>query len=150
MRVLGVVGAVAVGMAVAAPGAVAGDNAATKSPLRAQAHGSCDGTDFNVGLPQGGFAILKQNGDGTVSVAVSVKGGPPDAAYFVDLVQTPSGAGCNQHDPNLELTTNGDGNGNAQVNLPVVPGTSDAFVLLEPANAAAETSGNIASQDVTF
>jgi hypothetical protein len=150
VRVLSSCAASIAAVAISAPVALAADNDATKSPLRRQAHGRCDGTDFNAGVPQRGFAIIKQNGDGQVSVEVSVKNGPANAVYFVDVVQTPSGSGCNARNPNAELTINGKGNGNIHVDAPLVSGTTDAFVVLEPANSAAQASGNIASQDVVL
>jgi len=137
-------------VAICAPAALAAqDNGAGKSPLLNQAFGSCFGTVI-FGQPQDGFAILKQNGDGTVSEEVSVKNGPADAAYYVSLVETPSGSGCNAMNANVELTTNHQGNGNIHVNVPAVPGTTDAFAELLPANANALASGIIASPDVVF
>jgi hypothetical protein len=79
-----------------------------------------------------------------------VKNGPANAVYYVSLVQTPSGSGCNAVNANVELTTNGQGNGNIHVNVPEVPGTTDALAELLPANAAAGASGLIISQDVVF
>ena len=142
-------GAAALIAAVSAGPAGATDNNAGKASLLNQAFGSCN-TGVGGGNPQDGFAILKQNGDGTVSETVSVKNGPANAVYYVSLVQTPSGSGCNATDANVELTTNGQGNGNIHVNVPEVPGTTDAFAELIPANVAAGASGIIASQDVVF
>ncbi len=137
-------------VAICVPAAFAAqDNGAGKSPLLNHGFGFCDGTGLG-GLPQDGFAIIKQNGDGTVSEEVSVKNGPPNATYFVSLVQTPNGVGCNSTNPNVELTTNGQGNGNIHVNVPIAPGTTDALAELIPANAAASASGLIISHDVVF
>jgi hypothetical protein len=135
--------------AIAVPTAGAAKNSAHKSPLLKEAFGFCNGNGIG-GQPQDGFAILKQNGNNTVSETVAVKNGPPNATYFVSLVQTPSGSGCNQFNPNVELTTNGQGNGNIHVNAPEVPGTTGAFAELFPANAAAFATGIILSQDVVF
>jgi hypothetical protein len=134
--------------AIAVPTAGAADNNAGKSPLLNHGFGFCNGGGLG-GIPQDGFAILKQNGDNTVSEEVSLKNGPPDAIYNVDLVQTPSGSGCFTNVTGV-LTTNGQGNGNIHVNVPEVPGTTDAFAILRPANAAAQASGLIISQDVVF
>jgi hypothetical protein len=53
-------------------------------------------------------------------------------------------------DSNQILTTNNQGNGNIHVNIPESPGTTDAFAMLFPANAAAAPSGFITSPDVVF
>ena len=75
-----------------------------------------------------------------------VAGAPPDATYNFSLDQMPSGSGCIP--PVATLTTNDQGIGNAHVDVPSLPGTTDALVILRPANAAASATGEIDSQDV--
>ena len=109
--------------------AIAQANGATKVNLLKDAFGNC-GTGANGGTPTDGFAIIHSDGAGNVIAEVSLKGAQPNHTYTLDLVQTPSGESC--FGSEATLTTNIDGNGNVNISEPLLPGTTGAFVLVQP------------------
>jgi len=113
-------------MAIAIPTALAGG--AQKVPLSHQVDEFCTGGQIGPLPPEtNGFAVIHQV-DGNVMAEVSLKGGLPNTTYNVRLIQTPSGSDCFVFDGTL--TTNGQGNGNAHIEEPLLPGTTDAFAFL--------------------
>ena len=105
-------------------GAFAG---AGKAPLyNAPANFTCPtGAQPAVGDPTFGFAVLNTTGNGMVIANVALKGATPDATYDIYVNQDPGGC------PTVAtgtLTTNGEGNGNANVKVPAIPGASMYWV----------------------
>ena len=117
-------------------------NGTEKVPVLRFPNGSCaTGAVPNSGASVG-FAVINKNGSGSVSAEVSLKNGLPNHTYSVSLVQTPSGENCFATE--ATLTTNAEGNGNVHVDEALLPGSTDAFVLLQ-------TPGDfLASPDVVF
>ncbi len=113
-------------VAVGVTAGVATDAGAQKFDLLGP-HGNalCDGSGVLSGSPGGfGFAIINAPSNGTVRTTVSAKGLAPNATYNVLLVQGISD--CYTSDGTL--TTNGHGNGNAQISEPST--STHAFVAL--------------------
>lgn len=106
------------------PALAASPNAAQKEPLIRSA-GSCLG---HTGTPTSSFAVIKQNGNGTISAAISLANAIPNATYTVELIQLPSVSGCNVPVGTLQTDALGDGDGNFSV--PAVTGTTSANVVL--------------------
>jgi hypothetical protein len=132
----GAVGLLAVGVALA-------DNGATKVNLLADSSGSC-GSGATTGTPGYGSAIIKRDGNGTLSAEVHLTNATPNHTYTLEIVQTPSGAGC--FVGTTTLTTNNQGIGNAHVTATQDAGTTDAFVMINPSDGL----GYITTQDVVF
>ena len=118
--------------------AVAG---ATKETLLKEAFGLCT-IGATGGTPTPGFAIINA-GDGQVLAEVAVKKGPANARWVINLVQTPSGESCFGTEAILE--TNGQGTGNVHLAEPLLAGTTGAFVVAYPDNAAANALGILAT-----
>lgn len=112
-----------------APASAAG---ATKVDLLKDAFGSC-ASGAAGGKPTGGFAIIHTTGNDTLMAEVSLKGATPDHTYVLSLVQTPSGENCFANE--ATITTNEDGNGNVNVQEPLLAGTTGAFVLVQPSDS---------------
>ncbi|GAC1404850.1 MAG: hypothetical protein NVSMB64_08730 [Candidatus Velthaea sp.] len=104
-------------------------------------------TGLGTGVAQSGFAVINATA-ATIIAETYLSGAPPNAKYTVSVDQTPSSAGCVK--PLGTLVTNAQGIGDLQVTVPRVAGTKDALVILRPANAAAQTTGEIDSRDVVF
>ena len=80
----------------------------------------CSGGQIGPLPPEtNGFAVIVRV-DGNVVAEVSLKGGLPNTTYNVRLIQTPSGSDCFTFDGTL--TTNGQGNGNAHIEEPLLAG----------------------------
>ena len=126
IRKVGVVGLVVAALSVVGLAQAGG---ATKVDLLKNSFGNCS-TGANGGTPTGGFAIIHSNGAGDVIAEVSLKGALPNHTYTLNLVQTPSGESC--FGAEATLTTNGNGNGNVNISEPLLPGTTGAFVLVQP------------------
>ena len=95
-----------------------------------------------------GFAVIYTTGSGQVAAEVSLKNGLPDTTYNLVLAQTPSGAGCfTPPQTTVTLTTNDQGQGNAQISEPILAGQDDAFVLV---TSTAGPGDFLASPDVIF
>ena len=77
-----------------------------------------------------GYAVIKQNANGTVSAQLVVQGAFPNTTYQVLLNQ--AFRGCFVQVGTLQ--TNGQGNGNAHVSEPIAPRTQGADVLLRASN----------------
>jgi hypothetical protein len=113
------------------PAAFGGGSGAQKAPLVPNVFEFCSGGLINPPSPlptDTGFVVLTAE-NGVVSAEVSLKNATPNTTYGVELVQTPSGTGCNDYSV-ASLTTNEQGNGNVHVSAPQVPGDNDAFVGL--------------------
>jgi hypothetical protein len=126
----------------AGPASAAG-RGAQKQDLLANSFGSCTSGPAG-GTPGVGFAVINQNGNGTITAEVSLKGATPNHVYTLEIVQTPSGASCGTGQ--ATLTTNGQGNGNAHVSVAADPGTTDAFVMINPSDSL----GYITTNDVVL
>src|SRR5947209_1045150 len=99
--------------ALMAPAGLGDGSGAQKAPLVHNVFEFCSGGLINPPspLPTGnGFAVLNAH-DGVISGEVSLKNATPNTTYGVELVQTPTGIGCNDYTV-ASLTTNGQGNGN--------------------------------------
>ena len=120
--------AMAAGLALAG-GAQAAGTPAQKMPLT-QTNRSCDGTLSGEPTTRPfGFAVIRETGHGRLVATVALKGGPPNTAYNVRLIQVVAGdADC--IGVGGTLTTDDDGNGNANVHEVVRPGASRVWVVL--------------------
>jgi len=119
---------VSVGLGPAVP-ALAGGSGALKAPLVHNDEEFCRGGLVLPPRAAGhGFAVINAH-HGVIRAQVSLKSAKPHTTYGVELVQTPSGTGCNDYTIG-KLTTNGRGNGHAAVSVPQKPGDTDAFVGL--------------------
>jgi hypothetical protein len=127
----------------AAAGPAFADNGASKTPLLADSGGSCY-SGASGGLTGYGFAIIKTNGNGTISAQVVLQNATPNQTYSLEIVQTPSGSGC--FVGTATLSTNGQGNGTAHLSAAQLSGTTDAFIMINPVDAL----GYITTQDVNF
>lgn len=76
------------------------------------------------GAPTESFAIIKRDGNDTLSAEVSLKNARPDTTYTVELVQS----GCSSFTATT-LTTNDQGNGNAHVSAPQVANDASVFIV---------------------
>src|SRR6266550_1701746 len=122
---------------VASPAGAAG-NGAVKQPLLANTGGDCF-QGATSGTPIGNSFVILNKAGGNVSAEIHLQGAPANGQWTIKLDQRPL-EGCN---PAVEgtITTNGQGNGNAHVSEPVLPGNTGAFVRLIPVNAAAAPDG---------
>lgn len=87
------------------------DNAAQKVSFFDHPAITCNGAVG--GTADDSFAVIKPNGDGTVSAEVALKNAAPNATYVVDLIQS----NCSNQSETF-LTTNGQGNGNVHITEP--------------------------------
>lgn len=117
---------IAVAISVVVVGALASpafaDNGAQKVQFQNNPFATCTGP--LGGTPSDSFAVIKTDGNGTLSAEVSFKDENPNATYDVFLYETPS---CEFVDSE-QLTTNGQGNGNVHLSGPL-NGATDAFVF---------------------
>jgi len=100
---------------------------AGKAPLyNAPANFSCPaGALPAAGDPTFGFAVLNTTGNGIVIAEVALKGATPNATYDIYVNQDPGGC------PTVStgsLTTNGQGNGNANVKVARVSSATKYWV----------------------
>lgn len=116
-----------VGMSSAVP-AFAGGTGAQKAPLVHNDEAQCTGGLFFAPRGNHGFVVIDAH-HGVVRAKVSLKHATPNTTYGIELIQTPSGQGCNDYKVG-RLTTNGHGNGTASVSAPQNPGDTGAFVGL--------------------
>jgi hypothetical protein len=119
----------------------AGANGTQKVDLLKQAFGTCS-TGAAGGVPEIGFAVIHATGSGKLIAEVAMKNATPNHTYPVSLVQTPSGENCLSAEGTI--TTNGKGNGNVNIQEPLLPGTTGAFILMSPTDG----NGFIATTDV--
>ena len=121
--------AMAAGLGVAAEAAQAAATPAQKVPLT-QTNRSCDGAVIGEPANQPlGFAIITKAAQGRLVVAVALKGGPPNTTYNIRLIQVVAGdADCAVVDGTL--TTDAEGDGNANVHEAMLPGASRVWVDL--------------------
>jgi hypothetical protein len=120
--------AMAAGLGVAG-GAQAAATPAQKVPLT-QTNRSCNGTIIGEPTTRSfGFAIIRKTAHGRLVVTVALKDGPPNTTYNIRLIQVVAGdADCTVVDGTL--TTDADGDGNANVHEAVLPGASRVWVDL--------------------
>ena len=78
--------------------------------------------------PTYGFAVINTTGNGVLQVQVSVKGGTPNATYDIWVNQDPGACPLAVPTAPGALTTNGQGNGNAHVQVPAVAGATMYWV----------------------
>ena len=95
------------------PGAGAG-----KAPLYWSEAYDCSWGALDTCGPTYGFAVMNTNGNGRLIVEVSVKGGSPNATYDIWVNQYPCNCPLSSPTAPGALTTNGQGNGNAHLNIP--------------------------------
>ena len=81
-----------------------------------------------AGAPTFGFAVINTSGNGILQVQVSVKGGTPNAVYDIWVNQDPGACPLGAPTAPGALTTNGQGNGNAHVQVPTVAGATVYWV----------------------
>ena len=100
---------------------------AGKAPLyNAPGNFTCPtGAQPAVGDPTFGFVVLNTTGNGWLIANVALKGATPDSTYDIYVNQDPGGCPTVAVDT---LTTNGQGNGNANVKVPAVPGATVYWV----------------------
>jgi hypothetical protein len=110
---------------------------AQRMPLT-QTNRDCSGAV--IGPPQDqpfGFAVIVRPASGRLIANVVLQGALPDTTYNIRLIQVlPNSADCFTIDGTL--TTDSFGDGNANVQEPVIPGASSAWVDLN--NAADSTN----------
>ncbi len=104
-------------------------NGAQKVPLT-QTNAGCPGyTTQPTGVPTFGFAIINTTESGKLLANVVLVGAQPNALYNIRLIQLPSEATvCSQVDGTL--TTDAQGNGNANIQVSADPSTTDVWVDL--------------------
>jgi hypothetical protein len=100
------------------------------------------GCDFQPAQPPGigtgsGFVIINKTGSGRLIANVVLMSAAPNTTYNVRLIQTPISAtqDCGYFTMGeAALTTDAEGNGHINYQEPVLPGSHDAFVVLNNAN----------------
>jgi hypothetical protein len=95
---------------------------------------SCSGA--TTGAPTGGFVVIKQNADNTVSADVELKNAVPDATYFANIWLTNGSAQCFL-EIGGEVKTNGQGVGSAHISVKTRSGTTGAYVSAFTTSGAA-------------
>ena len=102
---------------------------AQKLPLT-QTNRDCGGSVIGASQSRSfGFAVVTKTGRGGLVVTVALKGGPPNTTYNIRLIQLVAGdANCTVVDGTL--TTDADGDGNANVHEAVLPHASRVWVDL--------------------
>lgn len=129
--------ALVMALAVGVPSAGARAAPAQKTPLT-QTNRSCDSTVIPPIRSQTfGFAVVVKPASNKLVVAVVLQGALPNTTYNIRLIQLlPNDSDCFTVDGTL--TTDAFGNGNANVQEPVLPGATSAWVdlngQLDPAN----------------
>ncbi|HEY2640599.1 MAG TPA: hypothetical protein VGI66_12040 [Streptosporangiaceae bacterium] len=122
--------ALSVGAAIAVPAAAAADaTPAQKVPLT-QTNRDCSG--IRIGAPAAeahGFAVVIKPASGKLVANVVLQNAEPNATYNIRLIQIlPDSSDCATVDGTV--TTDAAGDGNANVQEPVLPGASAAWVDL--------------------
>src|SRR5690348_7038963 len=115
-----------------APAAGAAATAAQKTPLT-QTNRDCDGTVIPPESSQSfGFAVVTNPAAGKLVAAVALKHAAPNTTYNIRLIQILSGdSDCGSYISGPfdgTLTTDDLGNGNANIQEPVLPVASSVFV----------------------
>ena len=102
---------------------------AQKVPLT-QTNADCPGyTTQPTGVPTFGFAIINKTGSGKLIANIVLVGAEPNATYNVRLIQLPSESTvCSQ--VNGTLTTDAQGNGYANIQVPADSSTTGVWVDL--------------------
>ena len=128
---LAVVAVLGVGLEMQAV-AAAGATPAQRTPLT-RTNRVCDGSIIGPEAPQPfGFVNLTRPASDKLVASVVLQGGPPGTTYNIRLIQVvPGDADCGSATVfEGTLTTDDLGNGNANVQEPVLPGASAAWVTL--------------------
>lgn len=106
---------------------------------QANGNASCSGSPTQQGGVTFGSMIITKTGSGSGSgqliANVMLQNATPNAIYNISMIQTPSTSGC--HVTVGMLTTNAQGNGNANVQVPVravTPSDTGVWVALNNAN----------------
>ena len=102
----------------------AGGNGAEKTVLRHTLSYTCGG-GANPAPASNSFAILNAR-NGKLMGQLVLRHAMPNATYTVWVIQTPTGADCNQ--PNFTVKTNGQGNASHHWEEPILPGNTGAWV----------------------
>jgi hypothetical protein len=121
--------ALVMALAVGVPSAGAGATPAQKTPLT-QTNRSCDSTVIPPTHAQPfGFAVVVKPATNKLVAAVVLQGALPNTTYNIRLIQLlPDDSDC--HTVDGTLTTDAWGNGNANVQEPVLPGATSVWVDL--------------------
>lgn len=90
----------------------------------------------STGTPSFGFAVLNTTGHGRVNVEVSLKGAAPNSTYSVYLDQAGTCSAA------FTLHTNSRGNGNRHLNLAMVSGATQAWLIAIQTAGPAVTNGS--------
>lgn len=125
--------ATVLGCALGVPAAAASEAApAQKVPLT-QTNRSCDASVLgDVRTEPFGFVNMVRSANGNLVASVALKGAPPNTTYNIRLIQIlPGDADCGSETVfQGTLTTDDLGNGNANVQEPVLAGASTAWLDL--------------------
>ena len=137
-RAVGAAGAALLLAGVGSSSAVA--TSAQKVPLT-ETNRDCDGSVIGDEDPAGfGFVVFNVTGSNQLVAQLVVKGAEPNAEYGVRVIQVPDTAtgDCGDFRGPYEayLTTDADGNANANVHEMLIDGASGAFVALNKTDAA--------------
>lgn len=139
--------ALSLGAAVGVPAvAAAAATPAQKIPLT-QTNRDCDGTVIPPVFSEAhGFAVVIKPASGKLVANVVLKNAEPNAIYNIRLIQLlPGSTDCATIDGTL--TTDAEGDGNANVQEPVLPGVTSAWVDL---NNQADFTNFIDTAPVSF
>ncbi len=127
--------AAVVGVGVGVPTAATRADAAQQSPLT-KTNRSCAGSVLGAEQPQPfGFVNLTRTASDKLIASVVLKGGPPGTTYDIRLIQLlPGNEDCGSATVfDGTLTTDDLGNGNANIQEPVLPGATSVWVDLNNA-----------------
>jgi hypothetical protein len=135
-RVRAVTLAAAAALVLGVPWAATADATPAQRLALTKTNRSCDGAVLGPELPQPfGFVNLTRTGSDRLVASVVLQGGPPGTTYDIRLIQLlPGDADCGSATVfDGTLTTDDLGNGNANVQEPVLPGATSVWVDLNNA-----------------
>ena len=128
--------AAALGLVVGVPSVATAEATPAQRLALTKTNRICDGSVLGADQPQPfGFVHLTRTGSDKLVASVVLKGGPPGTTYNIRLIQVvPGDDDCGSAAVfDSTLTTDDLGNGNANVQEPVLPGASTAWVDLNNA-----------------
>jgi hypothetical protein len=102
------------------------------TPLLAYSHGLCV-SGPNVGTPGFGSASIQVEDRGLILAEVHLRHATPNHRYTLELVQTPSGDGCQV--ASATLKTNREGEGETVVRTTRLAGTTGVFVMINDSDS---------------